>query len=163
MRGSQLAALGLLGVAVGVVVGAVAIGGDTKTETATQVVTTIKTNTRTVGKGSSSKVRTVTRTRTVTTPAPSSAPGETGGGRVRTVRGTQVFTGKGFKRLGTIKVPKRSVLEWTNDGRVFSVISQSALHVSSTKKKGTAPLYEGTYPDFRVAAVGHWTVKIVPR
>jgi hypothetical protein len=161
MRGLPLLAVGLLGLIAGGAIGAVAIGGDTKTETATSVATTIKTNTRTVG--GKSRVRTVTRTRTVTTPAPS-APGEDGtGGPVRTVRGTQTFSGNGFKRLGTIKVAKRSVLEWTNSGRVFSVISRSALHVSSTKKKGSVNLYPGSYQDFRVAAIGRWTVKIRPR
>jgi hypothetical protein len=158
-----LIAVGVLGLIVGGAIGAAALSGDTKTDTATQVVTEIETNTRTVGK--KSKTRTVVRTRTVTTPSSggSELPGDTGSaGPVRKIKGTQTFSGKGFKRLGTIKVAKSSTIQWTNDGRVFSVISQTALHVSSTKHKGTVKLFRGTYPDFRVAAIGHWTLKIVP-
>jgi hypothetical protein len=160
-----LIAIGVLGLIVGGAIGAVALSGDTTTETATQVVTRIETNTRTVGRGKA-KTKTVVRTRTVTTPASGSSgpPGESGSsGPVRRIKGTQTFSGKGFKRLGTIKVAKNSLMQWTNTGRVFSVISQFALHVSSTKKKGTAKLFRGTYPDFRVAAIGNWTLKIVPR
>lgn len=158
--------MGLLGLVIGGLIGATALGGDTKTETLPgEVVTNNKTVTRTVGRGGQkSGGRTVTRVRTVTAPAPSPAPGEVPAGQpVRSVKGTRVFTGKGFKRLGTLKVAKRSVMEWTNTGTVFSVISQTVLHVSSKEKKGSARLFEGTYPDFRVGAIGRWTLKIRPR
>jgi hypothetical protein len=79
------------------------------------------------------------------------------------VRGVQSFSGKDFRQLGTLEVKKNSTLDWTNSGRVFSVISQTQLHVSSTKKKGSVRLYKGSYPQFRVAAVGRWTLKITPR
>jgi hypothetical protein len=46
---------------------------------------------------------------------------------------------------------------------VFSVISQTALHVSSQEKKGSARLFRGTYPDFRVGAIGRWRLTIKPR
>jgi hypothetical protein len=161
-----LIAVGVVGLIVGGAIGAAALGGDTKTETsAPQVVTNTKTETKTVRAGSR-KARTVTRVRTVTAPSSNPTPraGDgSGGGPTRTVEGEQTFSGNGFKRLGTLKIKKRSIMEWTNTGRVFSVISQTALHVSSQKKKGTARLYQGTYPDFRVAAIGRWTLKIRPR
>jgi hypothetical protein len=162
-----LIAVGVVGLIVGGAIGAAAFGGDdTKTEAAQTVTnTTTNTQTKTVRAGSR-KAKTVTRVRTVTSPSSSSTPragDEPGGGPTRTVQGEQTFSGNGFKRIGTLKIKKRSVMEWTNTGRVFSVISQTALHVSSQKKKGTARLYQGTYPDFRVAAIGRWTLTIRPR
>ena len=161
-----LIAVGVLGLIAGGAIGAAALGGDTKTETSPpSVVTNTKTVTKTA-RARSSKAKTVTRVRTVTAPSSTPSPRageEPAGGPTRTIQGTQSFNGNGFKRLGTLKVKNRSVMEWTNSGRVFSVISQTALHVSSQKKKGTARLYPGTYPDFRVAAIGNWTLKIRPR
>jgi hypothetical protein len=160
-----LIAVGVIGLIAGGAIGAAALGGDTKTETSPpEVVTNTKTQTKTVRSGNR-RARTVTRVRTVTAPSstPSPRAGEEGGGPTRTIQGSQSFSGNGFKRLGTLRIKRRSVMEWTNSGRVFSVISQTALHVSSEKKKGTARLYQGTYPDFRVAAIGRWTLNIRPR
>jgi hypothetical protein len=160
--------VGLVGLVVGGVVGAAAIGGDTKTETDTTVATQVQTKTKTVrrGGGASARgpVKTVTQTKTVTAPQPYRAPGEAGpSGPTTTVEGARTFTGKDTKNFGTLKVKKRSTLEWTNTGQVFSVISQTQLHVSSQKKKGSVRLFEGTYYNFRVAAVGRWKVTITPR
>jgi hypothetical protein len=157
---------GLVGLVAGGAIGMSAFGEDTKTETATTVVTQEKTQTKTVRKGSSGgrPPKVTTRTQTVTVPEPSTGgPGEGGGGPVRTVSGEKSYNGKGFKQFGTLKVKKNSVLEWTNSGRVFSVISQTQLHVSSTKKRGSVRLFKGSYPQFRVAAIGSWTLKIKPR
>ena len=162
--------VGLVGLVAGVIAGG-AIGvfeDDSKTVTATSVATQVETKTRTVrrggGGGNGQPVRTVTRTQTVTAPRAYTPPGEAGpSGPTTTVEGARTFTGKDTKNFGTIRVKKRSTLEWTNTGQVFSVISQTQLHVSSQKKKGSVRLFEGTYHNFRVAAVGRWKVTIKPR
>jgi hypothetical protein len=158
-----LVVVGLVGLVAGGAIGMAAFGEDTKTVTSPpQVVTNTQTRTKTVGKG---RARTVTRTQTVTTQAPSSgAPGEPGaGGGSTNVKGARTFTGKDFKQFGTLKVKKTSTVEWTNTGRVFSVISQTQLHVSTTKKKGSFRLFAGSYENFRIAALGRWKVTITPR
>jgi hypothetical protein len=160
-----LVVVGLVGLVAGGAIGMVAFEEDTKTVTSPpQVVTNNQTRTKTVRSGGGGG-KTVTRTQTVTAPAQSySAPGDAGGGGpVRTVSGERTFTGKDFKVIGTLKVKQNSVLDWTNDGNVFSVISQTQLHVTSTKKKGSVRLYKGSYPEFRIGAIGRWTVKIRPR
>jgi hypothetical protein len=158
---------GVVGLIAGGVIGAVAIGGDTKTETATTVVTDVQTKTKTVrrggGSGGAARVKTVTRTQTVTAPESYQAPGESPSGAPRTVvTGTKSFTGKNTRNFGTLKVKNKSKFTFTNTGPVFSVISQSQLHVSTEKKKGSFTLYPGTYQEFRVAAVGRWKVTITP-
>jgi hypothetical protein len=164
-----LVVVGLVGLVAGAVAGgATGLFEDTKTKTVPTTVVQTNTKTKTVrrggGRAASGAVRTVTRTKTVTAPAPYSAPGETTpGGPTTTVNGTRTFTGKDTKNFGTLKVKKRSTLQWTNTGQVFSVISQTQLHVSSQKKKGSVRLFEGTYYNFRVAAVGRWKVTITPR
>lgn len=164
MNRLSLVIVGIVGLVAGGAIGMAAFGEDTKTVTSPpQVVTNTKTRTKTVGKAS--RQRTVTRTRTVTTPAPSSAaPGEPGtGGGSTTVSGTRTFNGKDFKQFGTLRVRKKSTVEWTNSGRVFSVISQHQIHASTTKKKGSFRLFEGSYENFRIAALGRWKVTITPR
>jgi hypothetical protein len=170
VNGLQLAIVGVIGLVVGAVAGG-AIGvfeGDTKTEQVTHTTTTVvtkgKTRTKTVRarSGGNGSPRTVTVTRTV---EPYQAPGETGGGSGKrtTVEGTKTFTGKDTKNFGTLRLGQNSTLDWTNTGQVFSVISETQLHVSSTKKKGSARLFKGDYRNFRVAAVGRWKVTIKPR
>jgi hypothetical protein len=164
-----LVIIGVVGLIVGGVVGAVALGGDTSTETLPpEVVTSVQTRTKTVGKGQAAPAKTVTRTKTVTrASSPSVPPGELGsdtsGGKKETVSGTRTFHGKGTKPLGTLTLKKNSTLNWTNSGKVFSVISQTQIHVSSTKKKGTAKFFKGSYENFRVAAIGTWTLTFTPR
>jgi hypothetical protein len=163
---------GVVGLVLGGIVGAVAVGGDTETKTEPTVVTEQKTQTKTVRRGSGGNgtpqaraPRVVTRTQTVTVPEnPSADPGQSGlGGPTRTVSGTKTFTGKDFKQLGTLKLQKTSTMRWTNSGNVFSAISQTALHVSSTKKKGQVTMYKGSYPQFRIAAIGRWKFTLTPR
>ena len=169
MNPVPLVIVGLVGLVAGAAAGgALGVFEDTKTETAapTTVVQT-KTKTKTVRRGgggaASGAVRTITRTTTVRAPQPYSPPGEAGpSGPRTTVDGTRTFTGKDTKNFGTLRVKKRSTLEWTNTGQVFSVISQTQLHVSSQKKKGSVRLFEGTYYNFRVAAVGRWKLTIKP-
>jgi hypothetical protein len=159
--------VGVVGLVVGAVAGGAIVEGDTKTEQVTQTTTTVvtkggKTRTRTVRRGSGgARAKTVTVTRTV---QPYVAPGETTpGGGTTVVKGARTFTGKDTKNFGTLRVGQNSTLNWTNTGQVFSVISQTQLHVSSTKKKGSTRLYKGNYVNFRVAAVGRWKVTITPR
>jgi hypothetical protein len=164
-----MAIVGVIGLIAGVVVGGAAFGGDTTTKTLppevkTTTVTKGKTRTKTVrSRGGAAAVKTVTRTVTRSS-QPYVAPGETppGGGRT-VVNGAKTFTGKNTKNFGTLKLSQDSTLNWTNTGQVFSIISQTQLHVSSTKKKGTVKLYKGSYFNFRVAAVGRWKVTITPR
>jgi hypothetical protein len=160
--------VGVVGLVVGAVAGGAIIGGDTKTEQVTETTTTVvtkntgKVRTRTVRRGGgAAKTRTVTVTRTV---EPYSEPGQAPPGAGRTVvNGTKTITGKGTKNFGTLKLGQNSTLNWTNSGAVFSIISESQLHVSSTKKKGSTRLYKGSYFNFRVAAVGNWKITISPR
>jgi hypothetical protein len=169
MNRVQMAIVGVIGLIVGVVAGGAVFGGDTKTESVTQTATTVVTKgggtrTKTVRAGGTARVKTVTRTITKSS-QPYVAPGETtpGGGGRTVVQGTKTFTGKNTKNFGTLKLDKDSTLNWTNTGQVFSIISQTQLHVSSTKKKGSVKLYKGSYFNFRVAAVGRWKVTIIPR
>jgi hypothetical protein len=170
MNRVQMAIVGVIGLIAGVAAGGAVFGGDTKTESVTQTTTTVvtkgQTKTKTVRRGGgAAAVKTVTRTITKNS-GPYVPPGETapGGGGGRTVvNGTKVFTGKNTKNFGTLKLDKDSTLDWTNTGQVFSIISQTQLHVSSTKKKGSVKLYKGSYFNFRVAAVGRWKVTITPR
>jgi hypothetical protein len=169
MNRVQMAIVGVIGLIVGVVAGGAVFGGDTKTESVTQTATTVVTKgggtrTKTVRAGGTARVKTVTRTITKNS-QPYVAPGETtpGGGGRTVVQGTKTFTGKNTKNFGTLKLDKDSTLNWTNTGQVFSIISQTQLHVSSTKKKGSVKLYKGSYFNFRVAAVGRWKVTIIPR
>jgi len=170
MNRVQMVIVGVIGLVVGVVAGGALLGGDTKTESVTQTTTTVvtkgggKTRTKTVRAGGAARVRTVTRTITKSS-TPYVAPGETtpGGGGRTVVQGAKTFTGKDTKNFGTLKLDKDSTLNWTNTGQVFSIISQTQLHVSSTKKKGSVKLYKGSYFNFRVAAVGRWKVTITPR
>jgi hypothetical protein len=168
MNRVQMAIIGAIGLVVGVIAGGAVFGGDTKTESVTQTTTTVVTKnsgtkTKTVRAGGTPRVKTVTRTITKSS-APYVAPGETtpGGGRT-VVQGTKTLTGKDTKNFGTLKLGQDSTLNWTNTGQVFSIISQTQLHVSSTKKKGSIKLYKGSYFNFRVAAVGRWKITIVPR
>jgi hypothetical protein len=168
MNRMPLIVVGVLGLIVGGVIGAVALGGDTSTETLPpEVVTNVQTRTKTVGKGGSVPTKTVTRTKTVTTPAPaSSSPGEFGTnttGKTEKVSGTKTFRGKGTKEYGTLTLKQNSNLNWTNSGKVFSVISATQIHVSSTKHKGSVKMYKGSYENFRVAAIGNWTMTLTPR
>lgn len=168
MNRLPLVVAGLVGLVAGAVAGGVTgVFEDTKTETAPpETVVQNKTKTKTVRRGSKAAApRVVTRTQTVTVPGTSSAdPGDAGAtAPVRTVTGTKSFTGKDFKQFGTLKVNRTSTMKWTNSGNVFSVISQTALHVSSTKKKGSVVLYKGSYPQFRVAAIGRWKFTLTPR
>jgi len=169
MNRVQMAIVGVIGLIVGVVAGGAVFGGDTKTESVTQTATTVVTKgggtrTKTVRAGGTARIKTVTRTITKSS-QPYVAPGETtpGGGGRTVVQGTKTFTGKNTKNFGTLKLDKDSTLNWTNTGQVFSIISQTQLHVSSTKKKGSVKLYKGSYFNFRVAAVGRWKVTIIPR
>jgi hypothetical protein len=170
MNRPQLAIVAVVGLIAGAAAGGALFGGDTKTESVTQTTTTVvtkgKTRTKTVrrgGGGGSASVKTVTRTVTNSS-QPYVAPGEEapGGGRT-VVKGSKTFTGKNTKNFGTLRLAQDSTLNWTNTGQVFSIISQTQLHVSSTKKKGSVRLYKGSYFNFRVAAVGNWKVTITPR
>lgn len=169
MNRVQMALIGVIGLVVGVIAGGAVFGGDTKTESVTQTTTTVVTKnggtkTKTVRARGAAKVKTVTRTITKNS-GPYVAPGETtpGGGGRTVVQGTKTLTGKDTKNFGTLKLASDSTLNWTNTGQVFSIISQTQLHVSSTKKKGSVKLYKGSYFNFRVAAVGRWKITIVPR
>jgi len=88
-------------------------------------------------------------------PAPPPSPGK-----------VQTFSGNGGKSLGTIKVPTESVLEWTTDGALFQVFTSSGdtpAPVNSQGGSGNAVLSKGDYDEFKVNALGNWTMKIRPR
>jgi hypothetical protein len=155
--------IGLVGLGAGLLIGLVASGdGDTETTTTTVVSTTTRDGgdggkrTRTVRRGRT-RTRTVVRTQTVTV-------GGDGGGRpVSVPGGGRSFSGRNGRTIGTLRVPRKSTIRWTNKGDVFTLLSERQIHVSSTKRRGTAALQRGTYNDFRVAALGSWTLRIIPR
>jgi hypothetical protein len=154
--------IGLVGLGVGLLIGVVATGdGDTKTTTTTVVSTTSTggaQKTRTIRRRG--RTRTVVRTRTVTV---AGGGGGGGGSPVAVPGGGRAFSGRGAKTIGTLRVPKKSTILWTNKGDVFTLLSERQIHVSSSKSSGTATLERGTYTNFRVAAIGRWTMRIIPR
>lgn len=75
----------------------------------------------------------------------------------------QIFAGNGAKNLGTVKIPTESLLEWTNDGNVFQVLTAEEVPVNSQGRRGDTVLDEGSYKKFQVNAVGNWKVEIRPR
>jgi hypothetical protein len=154
--------VGLLGIGAGIAIG-IATAGDDETKTTTTTVVSTATQggaqkTRTVRRRGRTKVRTVVRTQTVTVET-----GGGGGGSVSVPSGGRSFSGRNGKTIGTVHVSKKSSIIWTNKGDVFTVLSQRQIHVSSNKGSGRATLERGTYPEFRVAAIGRWTLRIVPR
>ena len=80
--------------------------------------------------------------------------------------GVRTFSGNGGKNLGTIKVSRESVLEWTSEGALFQIFSSSIeapAPVNSQGGSGDTVLSEGDYDEFKVNALGNWTIKIRPR
>jgi hypothetical protein len=156
------AAIGVLGLLVGLALGA-AVGGSVKTNPATetqaanaQTVTNTVSNTATVN-----HTKFVVHTHTVTAPAQAqSAPSESAGGNSAA---EQSYHGNGGKNLGTITVTKESNLEWTNDGNFFAVMTSEGVPVNSQAHSGSSVLEAGTYSKFEVNAIGSWTIRITPK
>lgn len=74
------------------------------------------------------------------------------------------YSGNGGETIGTVHVGTDSVIEWTNDGEIFSILdNENAVEVNSQAHVGQSSLPAGTYHDFKVNAEGNWTVKIVPQ
>ncbi len=73
------------------------------------------------------------------------------------------FSGNGGKNLGTIVIAHTSVLTWTNDGGLFSILTDSDIPVTSQGHRGTTILDPGRYTHFQVNAVGNWTISIKVR
>jgi hypothetical protein len=162
----QAAALALIGLVIGGALGIAVAGGDDgdSTVTDTKTVVSTQTKTRTVRRGGrtgSSRAKTVVRTQTQTVATDPDRPSK--GVKKEESGGTRTFTGSGTKNLGLMRVPRKSTITWKNSGQVFSVISETQIHVSSRKKTGRETLPRGTYRKFRVAALGKWTMKIIPR
>jgi hypothetical protein len=155
----------LAGLGAGLIIGIVASNGDTKTVTNTTTTTVASPSKPTKGGARTvRKVRTVVRTRTVTVGAGGGGGvGGGGGGLVAVPKSGQTFSGRNGKTIGALKVPSKSTIEWTNKGDVFTLLSANQIHVSSTKSSGKATLERGTYTQFRVAAIGKWTLRIIPR
>jgi hypothetical protein len=153
--------IGLVGLGAGIAIG-IAASGDGETETATTTVVSTRTaapggeRVRTVRRRGRTRTRTVVRTQTVTVAG-------SGGGSVAVPTSGSTFSGRNGKTIGTVRIPRRSAIRWTNDGEVFTVLSERQIHVSSNKSSGSATIERGTYPEFRVAAIGRWTIRITPR
>lgn len=138
-----------------IVLGLVGCGG-------TKIVTTTTTNTATLSlTNTTTQSYTVTKYRqqaptvTVVHTTTSTVPASVGAGLS--------FSGNGGESLGTIHVPTDSVLEWTNDGGVFTVQDTTdAIFVNSQGSSGRSSVSAGTYHDVAVNAVGNWTIHIVP-
>jgi hypothetical protein len=160
--------IGFVGLGAGILIGVLASGddGDAKTTTTTVVSTATsggnagrnagRKGTRTARGGAKPRVRTVVRTQTVTVPGQA-------GGVVSVPRSGRTFSGRNGREFGTLKVPTNMTLEWTNKGDVFTVLSERQIHVSSNNSSGRTKLFRGSYSQFRVAAIGRWTMRLTPR
>lgn len=130
-------------------IGLAACGSSTTTTSSTTIThTATDTLTHTVKLSSIPPVTTTTTvTTTVTTlPVPSSS-----------------FSGNGGENLPTIHVSQPSLLQWTNDGSLFSITSPSdEIFVNSQGSSGSSQVQPGTYTGVSVNADGNWTIKIVP-
>jgi hypothetical protein len=101
--------------------------------------------------------------------------GPAGGGGYRSEptpppAGNGQFSGRGSKNLGTIEVPRDSVLSWTtsDDGfgsRLFAVMDRDfKINVSVRGRgRGQSPVKPGVYNEVTVNSVGDWTMTIEPR
>lgn len=78
---------------------------------------------------------------------------------------TLTFSGNGLKNLGTIRITSESVLKWTNDGDLMSVMTESDpfVLVNSQGASGDTVVNPGKYTDVQVNALGNWTIKIKAR
>jgi hypothetical protein len=70
------------------------------------------------------------------------------------------FSGNGIKSLGTIRLARRSVLTWTNDGPLFQIFANNSIPVNAQEPSGTTVLGAGTWAHFQVNAVGNWKISI---
>ena len=155
--------IGLAGLLVGAGLGA---SGGTKTKTITHQAAA-QTVTQTVQ--GPARTRTVVHvrkvpgpTKTVTAAAPSApAPSSSGSSGSS---GALSWSGNGIKNIGTINVPVDSIIKWTNDGEDFTIYDdENTVEVSSQASSGQSDLAAGTYHGFEVAAIGNWTIDIVPK
>jgi FlaG/FlaF family flagellin (archaellin) len=73
------------------------------------------------------------------------------------------FSGNGGKNLGTIVIAHTSIMSWTNDGMIFSILTDSDVPVNSQAHKGTTVLDPGRYQHFQINAMGNWTITIKRR
>lgn len=78
---------------------------------------------------------------------------------------TLSFSGNGLKNLGTLKITSESILRWTNDGDLTTVMTDSdpLVLVNSQGRSGETVLNAGTYKNVQVNALGNWTIKIKAR
>jgi hypothetical protein len=102
---------------------------------------------------------------------PTSAPTPTTASTTTDAGGGLSFSGSGYKGLGTLHIPTKSVIHWTNDGQRFGLYSAKeralicscpgAIYISSYDHFGTSAAAPGTYNSVSVQASGNWTIHIV--
>ena len=63
------------------------------------------------------------------------------------------------RRIGDIRLPRDSVLEWRSDSADLSIRS-SALRLNSAQPRGRMSLSSGIYRDFTVESAGRWTITL---
>lgn len=76
---------------------------------------------------------------------------------------TKSYSGNGLKNLGSVRVAADSTLRWTNDGAIFQIFTDQDVLANSQASRGNTFLGQDTYTNFKVNAVGNWTIKITPR
>ena len=92
------------------------------------------------------------------------ARGGSTGGRTRSrvvldAGSSRHFSGTGRRRIGDMRLPHDSVLEWTSDSADLSIRS-SALRLNSAQPRGRMNLSSGIYRDFTVESAGRWTITL---
>lgn len=74
------------------------------------------------------------------------------------------YLGKDSKVVGTIVVPKASVLHWASDSPVFQLWdSGQRIKVRTQEHAGSVRLAPGTYRKVQVIAFGRWVITISPK
>jgi hypothetical protein len=71
------------------------------------------------------------------------------------------YSGKGARKLGTIKMRGRATLRWRSSGKFFQLSARRGfLLVNAHRKSGRVRLGKGVYRGMRVATGGSWTITI---
>jgi hypothetical protein len=162
-RGWGAAAIGLLGLIAGLVLGAL-IGSSGGGPSRTVAREPGSTETETV-RAKAPPPRTVTQTRvvvpanptTVTVPASPPQP-SSGSGRA--------YSGSGERNLGTLHVSHSSTIDWRAEGGHFSIENSNedpqAIGLTSSRARGETSIEPGTYHEVTVNSRGPWSFTLTP-
>lgn len=111
-------------------------------------------------------------TRTVTreaTSRPSVPQRPTGSTRRPQATPALTFSGNGERNLGTINLPRESIVHWTNRlepglGGYLDIEDRDyRISIHSSASHGESVVHAGRYVDVDVDGSGDWTLRFVPR